>query len=259
MDDHVKKKKIFVINIVLFVLLAFLGFVGYKAYFILSEYGEAAEEYKGIRKLVINEVDEEDTSSIVVDFDKLFEINPEVVGWIRFEEPKVINYPIVQGEDNEKYLSCTFEGKENGAGCIYMDANNSADFGDRNTFIYGHYRKNGHMFGALGKYKDTEYCNSHPYFDIYTPDGQKSTYQIFAVTIVDSVSDSYKKVYVNEEEYMNYINMVKQSALYDTGVEVAEGSQIVSLSTCTNIRVEERLVIHGVKINQEQFEKGEQT
>ena len=78
-----------------------------------------------------------------------------------------------------------------------------------------------------------------------------SRYLIFAVAVVNASSDSYKKVYVNDEEYENYIHMVRQLALYDTEVEVTRDSQIVSLSTCTNVRVEERLMIHAVKISSE--------
>lgn len=254
MNNQAKKTKLIVINVALFILVPLLIFVGYKAYTILSEYMRAAQEYREIQDVAIDEIrtDEKDEASIVVDFSKLAKINPEVVGWIRFEEPKIINYPIVQGKDNKKYLSSTFEGTENGAGCIYMDADNSGDFADRNTFVYGHYKKNGHMFGSLGKYKDADYYTKHPYFNIYTPNGEKNTYQIFAVTVVAASSDSYKKVYVNDEEYKNYIQMIQKLSLYETGVEVKEDSYIVSLSTCTNVRVEERLIIHGVRIKQEQ-------
>ena len=140
-------------------------------------------------------------TSIQVDFEKLSKVNSDICAWIRFEEPAVINYPIVQGEDNEKYLTTTFEGVENGAGCLYIDADNNGDFSDKNTFIYGHYIKNGHMFGSLGKYKDEEYYNKHSFFDIYTPDGKMGRYLIFAVTVVNASSDSYKKVYVNDGCY----------------------------------------------------------
>ena len=44
-----------------------------------------------------------------VDFDALLEVNPDTVGWIRFyPEPSQINYPIVQGQDNDEYLHQTF-------------------------------------------------------------------------------------------------------------------------------------------------------
>ena len=179
MNNQAKKTKLIVINVALFILVPLLIFVGYKAYTILSEYMRAAQEYREIQDVAIDEIrtDEKDEASIVVDFSKLEEIIPEVVGWIRFEEPKIINYPIVQGKDNKKYLSSTFEGTENGAGCIYMDA---------------------------------DYYAKHPYFNIYTPNGEKNTYQIFAVTVVAASSDSYKKVYVNDEEYKNYIQMIQK-------------------------------------------------
>ena len=254
MKNQSPKAKLIVINSVILLLTPFLIFAVYKAYGILEEYLKAAQEYSEIQDIAIDEseTNENEDASIAIDFKKLAKINPDIVGWIRFEKPEVINYPIVQGKDNKKYLTYTFEGTKNGAGCIYMDAENAEDFSDRNTFIYGHHKKNGQMFGSLGKYKDAEYYAKHPYFDIYTPDGEKNTYQIFAVTVVSSSSDSYKKVYVDDEEYKNYIKMIQKLSLYETGVKVTKKSHIVSLSTCTNVRVEERLVIHGVRIKQEQ-------
>ena len=252
MEEH-KKKKIILYHAVLIILVVSGVFFGYKTYGILSEYYKATKEYQEILEIAIKEVEterESEEKNITVDFGELSSINPDIVAWIRFEEPSIINYPIVQGVDNQKYLATTFEGAENGAGCLYMDADNTGDFSDKNTFIYGHYKKNGHMFGSLGKYKDERYYKNHPFFDIYTPDGAKSRYQIFGITVVDSDSDSYRKVYVNEEEYHNYLSMVKRLSLYETGVEVTKDASIVSLSTCTNISRDERLLIHAVKINQ---------
>ena len=248
-----KKKKSILYHAVLIILVVSGVFFGYKTYGILSEYYKAAKEYREIQEIAIKEVECEEESeekNIAVNFEELARINPDIVAWIRFEEPSIINYPIVQGANNQKYLTTTFEGAENGAGCLYMDANNTGDFSDRNTFIYGHYKKNGHMFGSLGKYKDESYYKNHPFFDIYTPDGVKSRYRIFAVTVVDSDSDSYRKVYVNEEEYHNYLSMVKQLSLYETDVQVTGDASIVSLSTCTNVSRDERLLIHAVRINQ---------
>lgn len=246
-----KKKKIILITIGLIVLLLLLGFFGYKSYLIFKEYHDAAEEYQELKEANTIVIDTKEEPTLLVDFAKLSAINPEVVAWIRFEEPEIINYPIVQAKDNEKYLVTTFEGVENGAGCIYMDAENAKDFSDRNTFIYGHYRKNGHMFGALRKYKDENYCKNHSEFEIYTPDGMKSKYKIFATTIVNSSSDSYRRVYVNDEEFQKYIDMVKELSLYKSEVEVAGQSNVVSLSTCMNVRSDERLLIHAVRTSQE--------
>lgn len=253
-----KKKWLILIDTSLLLLVLIIVFLAYKTYGVLSEYRDSAKEYERIQKIADNQTDIKDDGENTltkVNFEQLKKINPEIVAWIRFKEPAIINYPIVQGEDNEKYLTTTFEGTKSGAGCLYMDANNTSDFTDNNTFIYGHYKKNGHMFGALGKYRDEDYYKSHPFFEIYTPDGNVNKYKIFAVTIVNSSSDSYRKVYVNEEEYRNYIHMVQKIALYDTGVKVKSNSKIISLSTCTNVRVDERLLIHAVKTSSEQYKE----
>ena len=156
----------------------------------------------------------------------------------------------MKGEDNDKYLSTTFDGKKNSSGAIFMDAANARDFSDQNTFIYGHNMKNGSMFGQLRKYKAKEYYDTNPYFYIYTPDGKEVKYQIFAVCIVEDTSESYTRYYDGDEEYSNYLKYLQSVARYDTGVEVTVESKIVSLSTCTNVSETQRLLIHGVKISE---------
>ena len=256
MEEQKRKELIIWINRSLIIFAILGAFLGWKVYGIISEYHKAGKEYEEIQGIALGETQKngKENSFEMVDFEELSNVNDDIVGWIRFEEPKVINYPIVQGEDNEKYLTTSFEGQKNGAGCIYMDAENSKDFSDYNTFLHGHNKKNGHMFGSLEKYKDKNYYKNYPFFDIYTRNGEKSRFQIFAVTLVDASADSYRKVYVSEEEYKDYINMVRELALYETEVEVTEKSQIVSLSTCTNVRIEERLLIHAVKMNDKNME-----
>ena len=53
---------------------------------------------------------------------KLLEINPDTIAWIRFpDEPSQINYPVVQGTDNSKYLKKTFSSNENTLGAIFLN------------------------------------------------------------------------------------------------------------------------------------------
>lgn len=89
----------------------------------------------------------------------LYRINPDLIGIL--EIPSLdICYPVVQGPDNEKYLHLTFEGKENPAGCIFLDAENSRDLSDDNIIIYGHNMKDGSMFGRLKRFMtDKELCS----------------------------------------------------------------------------------------------------
>ena len=253
-----KGKANIVSNIVLVIAVAIFLFSGYKIYTIYSEYNKGDTEYKNIQDDVITietpdkveESGEEVKEIFKVDFEKLRSINKEIVAWIRFEEPKKISYPVVQGSDNDKYLKTTVEGKKNASGSIFMDANNAGDFSDKNTFLYGHNMKNGSMFGQLRKYKNVDYCKENPYFYIYTPDGKEVKYQIFSVCIVEDTAESYQKVYANDEDYVKYLKHIQSISRYDVGVEVNAQSQIVSLSTCTNVTETQRLLVHGVKISE---------
>ena len=251
-----KRKTNVISNIILVFAVDIFLFSAYKLYTIYCEYNKGDKEYQSIIEDVVSaeepketeEEDSEEKTVFRVDFDKLLSVNKEVVGWIRFENPSKISYPIVQAEDNDKYLTHTVEGKKNSSGSIFMDANNTADFSDRNTFIYGHNMKNGSMFGQLRKYKSYDFYKENPYFYIYTPSGEEIKYQIYAVSIVEDTSESYNKYYTNDDEYLNYLEYIKSTSRYDTGVEVTAQSQLVSLSTCTNVTETQRLLVHGVRV-----------
>lgn len=251
-------------SVILVVAVAVFIFSAYKLISIYSEYHKGDKEYDNIVDEAIeiqtpqqeeSEKGEEEQkpkvhASLKVDFDKLKKTNKDIVGWIQFDEPERISYPVVRGADNDKYLTTTFEGKKNSSGSIFMDAANNGDFSDRNTFIYGHNMKNGSMFGQLRKFKAKDYYEQNPYFYIYTPDGKEVKYQIFAVCIVEDTSRSYTRFYNSDEEYLDYLKYIKSIALYDTGVELTAESKIVSLSTCTNVTDTQRLLVYGAKISE---------
>lgn len=240
-------------NIILVIAIVVFAVSAYKLYGIFSEYNKGDKEYQKIQDLVINTEKKDDTKeeAFSVDFEKLLEMNSDVVGWIRFDEPSEINYPVVQGRDNEEYLKRTFEANTNKLGTLFVDVNNPGDFSGRNTFIYGHNMKNGSMFAQLLKYKDDSFYKEHPYFYIYTPDGKVRTYEIFSAGVVKDTSDSYIMDYADDAAFQTYIDYIKQQSAYPTSTEVTTASKIVSLSTCTNVRDDERFLVHGVMIKEE--------
>lgn len=240
-------------NIILVIAIVVFAVSAYKLYGIFSEYNKGDKEYQKIQDLVINTEKKDDTKeeTFSVDFEKLLEMNSDVVGWIRFDEPSEINYPVVQGRDNEEYLKRTFEANTNKLGTLFVDLNNPGDFSGRNTFIYGHNMKNGSMFAQLLKYKNDSFYKEHPYFYIYTPDGKVRTYEIFSAGVVKDTSDSYIMDYADDAAFQTYIDYIKQQSAYPTSAEVTTASKIVSLSTCTNVRDDERFLVHGVMIKEE--------
>lgn len=217
----------------------------YQLAVMLVPYFSGGQEYDDIKDLAITA--DADGTGFSVDFDALLEANPDTVAWIRFDEPAIISYPVVKSADNEDYLTKTFTANDNKLGAIFMDMRNSSDFSDRNTFIYGHHLNvGGEMFSELLEYENKEFCQQHPDFYIYTPDGSVRTYRVFSAGVVKDTADNYKIEYASDEEFEQYINTCRESSNYQVDVEVNAQSQIVSLSTCTNVRDDERFLVQGV-------------
>lgn len=103
-----------------------------------------------------------------IDFGMLREINPDTAGWIRIPGTE-IDYPIVQGSDNNIYLHKSFYGEAAEEGCIFLDFESQRDLRGYHNILYGHNMKNGTMFRDVVRYKEEDYFNEHRYFEIYTP------------------------------------------------------------------------------------------
>lgn len=247
-----RKKGGWLMNLILIIALAVFAVSAYQLFKIGKGYWDGRSEYDKIRDLAITAEGEsgkdDDEEQFRVDFDELLKINPDTIGWIRFSpEPSVINYPIVQGDDNDEYLHKTFSANENTLGAIFLNVYNKADFSDRNSIVYGHRMKDGSMFRHLQDYDDKSFWESNPYFYIYTADGRELTYHIYSVGEVVDTSDTYLTEFGSDEEYQSFLNMTKEVSLYDTGVEVTTDDTIVTLSTCTSASDEHRFVVRGVK------------
>ena len=106
---------------------------------------DGEEEYNTLREYVAVEEPKENADgetpeknqkeTVTVDFEALKKINPEIIAWIRIPDTK-IDYPVVQGTDNEYYLKRTFKKTEHVAGSIFLDKDNSSDFSNRKSILY---------------------------------------------------------------------------------------------------------------------------
>ena len=165
-----------------------------------------------------------------IDFDMLRQINPDIVGWIYYEDT-YIDYPIVQGTDNDKYLNTMFDGSYGNFGTLFVDAETEHAFKQFNTIVYGHHMKNGSMFAGLKELKDPNYCAKHPRLELITPEG-KFHLQIKAFLNQPSDSQIYVTNIHNLDERRDYLDMVERLANYTTNVSVSEKDRLVVLSTC---------------------------
>ena len=165
-----------------------------------------------------------------IDFDALSEINPDVIGWLYYEDT-CIDYPVVQGENNDIYISMLFDRTWGGCGTLFADCITEAPFRQFNTIIYGHHMKDGTMFACLKELRDPDYCAKHPKLKLITPDGVFDL-EIWAFLNEPADSDIYLTNIKSEEEKQRYINLTENLANYTTGVEVTTEDRLVMLSTC---------------------------
>lgn len=236
-------------------LLAAICVFVYSAYQLIMQlipYYTGGKEYARVKEtaITVDNKAKDKGDGFKVDFAALMKLNPDTVGWIRFDEPSIISYPIVKSADNADYLTKTFTANDNKLGAIFEDMRSSPGFTDRNTFIYGHNLKvGGEMFSQLSDYAKEDFCKKHPYFYIYTPGG-KLTYKVFSAATVKDTAENYNLSYPTDEDFMDYLQICKSSSNYKVDAELNAQSRIVSLSTCTNVKEDERFLLQGVLVDE---------
>ncbi len=184
-----------------------------------------------------------ENSASQIDFAALWESCPDVVGWISLED-SVIDYPVLQGEDNEFYLNHLADKSENTAGSIMMDQVNSGDFQDTINILHGHHMRNGSMFGRLSDYEDVEYYREHPIIRLYTPNGDYDV-AVFAAYTVNGYTFGYPTSFEDEASFNIFIRKAVSATPYETDVDVQYGDRLLMLSTCAYSYSGERCIVLG--------------
>lgn len=182
-----------------------------------------------------------------IDFEALSEVNPDVIGWIRIPDTNV-DYPIVQTDDNDKYLHTSFEGEESIAGTVYLDFESDSDMMGFNNILYGHNMKNGSMFKDIVKYKDQSYFDEHKYFEIYTPE---RTIHLKAISCYYAKAEPIvrKTRFKTRESYEAFIKeMIKPCAWYEMPEFPIDS--LYTLVTCSYEVNDARTILYAVEVDE---------
>ena len=183
-------------------------------------------------------------SLINVDFAALKAINPEVEGWI-FSEDSPISYPIVRGENNERYLKQLIDGSENQLGTLFVDYRNQAGFNDENTLVYGHNMEDDSMLATLPEYKHEDYYTKHPNLYLFLPD---QTYRLELIGGFDVDPEDLGLLQMNFAsplDHDNFVFQVRTRSWFRSQMEAKSTDQFVSLITCNYDTEEGRFVLVG--------------
>lgn len=178
------------------------------------------------------------------DIDALEEVNEDVLGWICIPDT-LVNYPLMQGEDNQFYLEHTWKGKANSAGSIFLECQCSPDFTDFNTIIYGHRMSNTSMFGTLASYKKQSFWEEHKSVYICL-DGVIRKYDIFASYEPKVTDCTYWVRYIKDEYKQQVIDFALEKTVIDCGITPQVSDEIITLSTCTGNGHATRWVVQAV-------------
>ena len=189
-------------------------------------------------------------TAVNVDFDKLQAENPDVIGWIRFDDQQAlaINYPVLYSGDNQAYLRTDWQGNHRIAGSIFLEGLNKPDFSDYYNIIYGHNMKDGTMFSGLSQYRDVAFWQKNPYFTVYTPE-TAYRYQIFSCEEAENGSDVYQIGYQPGDTYQQFIDQMVQRSLVQTGIHPQSSNKVLTLSTCKEDGGDARFTVHAVCVD----------
>lgn len=218
--------------------------------------GEKSKEDTNKEKTYKQETNQEkqqDSLKRIAQIKKLKEEYKNIIGWIEIKDTN-ISYPVVQGEDNEFYLTHDYKGDKAERGAIFLDSNYDWNISGNNFMVYGHYMLNNEMFTDLTKYVKEDFYKKHPTIR-FTTGNEDAEYDIIAVFRSKVYNKSDKDVFKyyqfinseSEKEYNNFIKNIKEASLYEIEETAKCGDQLITLTTCSYHAEDGRFIVVGRK------------
>ena len=224
---------VFVIALIVLVAsLAALGVIAYSYFQGQQKYGEIAAK----ADFKPSDVQEDGKlDAVTVDWDALKAANPDTVAWV-YIPGTGINYPVVQGEDNEHYLYYDFDNDAGWLaeyGSIFLDYQNDPKFTDPVEFIYGHHMNDGSMFAPIASLEDQAAFDEHRIAYVLTPNGN---YRLRSFAVVHCPSDEaiVQVKFNSKKELSAYIQDKLDRSLVDPGKipAVKDMGHVFAFATC---------------------------
>lgn len=184
-------------------------------------------------------------------YDELVALNSDVVGWLDVYGTN-IDYPLVQAEDDTKYLTHDAKGDYSLTGALFLDSANADDFGDFSTIVYGHHLDSSVMFGEIGNFADPEYFAAREYGTLFVGRGPHAGTMYGLHFIAFLGADAYDgSIYrpkvqgvVEQQAYLAHL-LEAAANVRDVPVDPASGDKIVLLSTCSLESTNARSILVG--------------
>ena len=157
--------------------------------------------------------------------------HPQVKGRIIIKGTS-IDFPVVQGDDNDFYLDHDYDNSYYINGGVFIDHLHQADFSEQNTVIYGHNVRSGYIFHDLDKFRDKDFINKYSEIIIDTPLARR-TFEIVGAMDVHVDAD-YRYNFYDEEEFEDYLKLLSENNILEDRPLPTIDDKLITLSTCSD-------------------------
>ena len=180
------------------------------------------------------------TSDDTLSFEELQDRNSDVIGWITLDDTS-IDYPIVQGKDNNEYINKSVTGAFSLSGAIFLDSRNEKDFSEPLSVVYGHNMTGPAMFGELHEYADEDYLKTHRSGTLYV-DGEYYKLKVFACFKSNGHDTEVYRIPLDKKDIPEWSEKIRSIALAKAG-SFPKNGRILLLSTCASGQTDERTLV----------------
>lgn len=250
-----------IINIILVaIIIVCLSIIGYK-YYNYNKDDKLNSEIQDLQP-VINEASDSDNNSSgendgqdqskggnyvnSANEEELKSINSDYKMWIQIENTN-INYPVVQGSDNDYYLKHNFRKESNISGTVFVESANDID-NDKNIILYGHNMRNGTMFNNITNYKEESFFNEDNKISIIM-NNTLYEYEVFSVYVKNVSEVNLAIGFASEDEFINYAYNEAEESLYKKDVDFSAEDNLITLVTCSYEFTDARTIVVARRCN----------
>lgn len=245
----VNKKRLILILLILVLIVS----VSVSAFFIFNRYKNKKDNDELQNQF--NDTPETEINERIEKVKELQNENPDIIGWLEIVNSD-ISYPVLQGEDNDYYMTHNYKKEYSKDGSLFLDKDYDWNIPSTNLLIYGHNNMSSdEMFSGLLDYKEESYYKDHKIIR-FTTDKEDAEYEIISAFLsrvyYKSETNVFRYYYFinaeTEEEFNDFVNNAKKASLYDTGVTAEYGDQLLTLSTCSYHTTDGRFAVVARKV-----------
>lgn len=168
-------------------------------------------------------------------------VNPDVCAWLTLDDTHV-DYPVLHGSDNSRYLNTDLYGRYSLGGSIFLDYRNKADFSDSYSLLYGHHMDGGAMFGDIVNFEDETYFSQHRTGTLIIT-GKVFKLEIYAVLHEDAYKSPMFEMAEDKKTYSQRLEYIRKAALQYREIGVTARDQVLAMSTCASATTNGRTVL----------------